>query len=184
MVLPRVVEKKRTKEGKKKRKAWNGLLNVSNGHKHINHPGLLPKSRKTTAKPERRKVQKKESNSKADVWMHATDGSRTGKLASIIKGTIHPAPVQHTLTFCSLRLRHSLKGISMTIHEELRSHPGKGHGKGARLVMFSNFKVTALFQNHLIVWLMVLELINLSKVPFQWRMALKQEDYRIFWQSI
>lgn len=97
MVLPRVAKKR-----KKEKKTWNGLLNVSNGHKHINHPGLLLKSRKTTPEAERRKVQMKKSNSIADVsWIHTTDRSSTGKLASIIKRANRPAPMQHTLTFCT-----------------------------------------------------------------------------------
>lgn len=54
MVLPREVKKREKKERKKKNR--NGLLNVSNGHKHINHPGLLLKSKKTTPEAERRKV--------------------------------------------------------------------------------------------------------------------------------
>lgn len=126
MVLPRVVKKR-----KKEKKTWNGLLNVSNGHKHINHPGLLPKSRKTTLEAERRKVQMKKSNGSADAWMHTT-----GKLVSIIKRANRPALMQHTLTFCSLRLRSSLKGISVIIHQELWIHPGKGHPEEATVDMF------------------------------------------------
>lgn len=74
------------------------------------------------------------SNTNAQVRMHTTDGSSSEKLASIIKRAKRPAPTRHTLTFCSLR--RSLRGISVTIHEELRAHPVKVHAEETAVVMF------------------------------------------------
>lgn len=44
--------------------------------------------------------------------------------------------MQHSLTFCSLRLRHSLKGISVIIRKEPWTHPVKGHAEEATAVVF------------------------------------------------
>lgn len=67
--------------------------------------------------------------------MHTTEGSGTGKLASIIKIANRSALMRHTLTFCSLRLRHSLRGISVIIRKELRTQPVKGHAEEATAVV-------------------------------------------------